>query len=47
MNNFLIKNLTIYIKNLIKIFLKRRILLAKVSISIKFLILSSILGNSS
>ena len=45
-NNFLIENLAIYIRDLIKIFLRRRILLAKASTSIKSLILSLILGNS-
>ena len=47
MNDFLIKNLAIYIKDFAKILLERRILLAKVSIFIKSLILSSILDNNS
>ena len=46
MNNFLIKNLAIYIRDLTKILLESRILLVKVSIFIRFLILSLILDNS-
>ena len=45
-NDFLIENLAIYARDLIKILLERRILLAKISTFIKSLILSFILDNN-
>ena len=46
MDDFLIENLAIYARDLAKILLGRRILLAKASTSIKPLILPPMLGNS-